>query len=62
MRLTGSYWLLREVEVALEGDVGFSDLLGLAQVGYRVADGVVVFQAQQGSEFVQAEFIDTHVA
>ena len=40
------------VEVFLEAREDLADLLRLAEVGHGVGDGVLVFQAQQGAEFL----------
>jgi hypothetical protein len=48
------------IEVFLEADEDLADLVRAAEVGDGVGDGVVVFEAQQRSQFLLVELADTH--
>lgn len=48
------------IKVLLESGEGALDFVGAAEVGDGVGDGVVVFEAQEGGEFLLVEFFDAH--
>lgn len=49
-----THWL---IQILLKTGENFPDLLGLAQVGHGVGDGVMIFEAEQRCQFLLIEFL-----
>src|SRR5712691_9406769 len=46
------------IKKLLETDKDPADLLGPSKIGYGIGNGIMVFQTEQGSQFILIEFIN----